>query len=66
MNCQGKYWHLTNQIIVVLYRMNGKIKFFDLRQLADFLKEFAGSTAIFEVRQEQNTGYWILEFTGGH
>lgn len=46
--------------------MNGKIKFFDLTQLAEFLKAFAGSTATFEVWQEQNTGRWILEFQGGY
>ena len=46
--------------------MNGRIKFFDLKQLADFLKEFTDSTAVFEVWQEQNTGRWILEFSGGH
>lgn len=46
--------------------MNGRIKFFDLAQLADFLKAFTGSTATFEVWQEQNTGRWILEFSDGY
>lgn len=44
--------------------MNGKIYFYDLKQLAEFLREFTGSTAIFEVKQE-GTGRWVLEFTGG-
>jgi hypothetical protein len=46
--------------------MNGVIKFNDLNQLADFLKAFTGSTAIFEVRQCETTKRWILEFTGGY
>jgi hypothetical protein len=46
--------------------MNGKIIFWDLRDLADFLKAFTGSTAIFEVTQDQNTKRWILQFNEGY
>jgi len=45
--------------------MNGKIKFDELSDLAEFLKHFTGSSAIFEVRQDMTTKRWILEFTGG-
>ena len=44
--------------------MDGKIYFLDLKQLSDFLTEFTGSTAKFEVRQD-GSGRWVLEFTGG-
>jgi hypothetical protein len=44
--------------------MNGSIFFYDLKQLADFLKEFTGSTATFEVKQE-GAGRWVLTFQGG-
>jgi hypothetical protein len=44
--------------------MNGKIYFYDLKQLADFLREFTGSTATFEVKQD-SSGRWVLEFLGG-
>jgi hypothetical protein len=43
--------------------MNGKIEFTSLEQLAEFLKAFTGSTAIFRVC-ETGSG-WVLEFTGG-
>jgi hypothetical protein len=46
--------------------MNGRIKFFDLNQLAEFLKAFTGSTATFEVWQDQVTKRWILEFSEGY
>ena len=45
--------------------MDGKIIFWDLKQLADFLKEFSGSTAKFIVSQDTNQR-WVLEFTGGY
>lgn len=44
--------------------MNGIIKFSDLNQLAEFLQAFVGSTAIFEVYQN-NDKDWVLRFTGG-
>lgn len=44
--------------------MNGKIYFYDLKQLSEFLKEFTGSTAIFEVH-ENSSCRWVLEFKGG-
>jgi hypothetical protein len=46
--------------------MYGKIYFDELKDLAKFLQEFTGSTAIFEVKQCQTTKRWILEFLGGH
>jgi hypothetical protein len=45
--------------------MNGKIYFNDLKELAEFLNHFAGSTAIFEVKQEYDTKRWVLTFLGG-
>jgi hypothetical protein len=45
--------------------MNGKIYFMELSQLSEFLKEFTGSTATFEVKQDGN-GRWVLEFLGGY
>jgi len=46
--------------------MNGTIKFNDLKELAEFLINFAGSTAKFEVMQDMTTKRWILTFTGGY
>ena len=46
--------------------MNGIIKFETLEQLSEFLKAFTGSTAMFEVRQDETTKRWVLEFTGGY
>jgi hypothetical protein len=45
--------------------MNGKIYFPDLKSLAEFLKEFGGSTAIFKVESGQ-FGQWVLSFNGGY
>jgi len=44
--------------------MNGTIIFGSISELAEFLKEFAGSTAVFEVHR-YNDRSWILTFTGG-
>lgn len=44
--------------------MKGKIYFYDMEQLVEFLKCFIGCTATFEVKQD-NYGRWVLEFTGG-
>ncbi len=44
--------------------MNGKIYFYDLNQLSDFLKSFVGSTATFEVKQD-GSNRWVLTFLGG-
>ena len=44
--------------------MNGKIYFADAAALAEFLKEFTGSTAVFKVVPD-DSGY-MLEFTGGY
>jgi hypothetical protein len=45
--------------------MDGKIIFWDLLQLAEFLAHFTGkSTAKFVVSQDGNSR-WVLEFTGG-
>lgn len=44
--------------------MSGKIYFWSLRELAEFLKEFTGSTATFEVKQDSSKR-WVLEFLGG-
>jgi hypothetical protein len=46
--------------------MKGKIYFYELSELATFLKAFTGSTATFEVKQDQPTKRWILEFLGGY
>jgi hypothetical protein len=43
--------------------MNGKIKFDTLTELAEFLKGFTGSTAIFNVFKDGKG--WTLEFLGG-
>ena len=45
--------------------MNGTITFYNLEQLAEFLKEFTGSTATFEVWQDSCSMRWLLKFTGG-
>ena len=44
--------------------MNGKIIFPNAVELAKFLKEFTGCTAIFEVKQLIGDGF-ILTFKGG-
>jgi hypothetical protein len=44
--------------------MNGKITFETLKELAEFLKNFTGSSSLFEVTKGQNQ--WLLEFTGGY
>jgi hypothetical protein len=44
--------------------MDGTITFWDLSQLAEFLKEFTGSTAKFTVTQD-GSNRWVLTFTGG-
>ena len=44
--------------------VNGKITFYNLEQLAEFLKEFTGSSATFEVGQDTSMR-WVLRFTGG-
>jgi hypothetical protein len=46
--------------------MNGTITFDELKDLAKFLKEFTGSTAIFETKQCQTTKRWVLTFLGGY
>jgi hypothetical protein len=46
--------------------MNGKIYFNDLKELAEFLRYFHGSTATFEVKQEHLTMRWVLTFLGGY
>jgi hypothetical protein len=46
--------------------MNGRITFWELKDLAEFLKAFTGSTATFEVNQDQNTKRWVLEFKEGY
>ena len=46
--------------------MNGKIYFNDLKELAEFLKYFTGSTATFEVKQEMDTKRWVLKFLEGY
>lgn len=44
--------------------MHGKIYFHNLESLAEFLKEFTGSNATFEVVKE--SGQWVLSFNGGY
>jgi hypothetical protein len=44
--------------------MHGKIYFETVTELAEFLKEFTGSTAIFKAGKCLD-GTWELEFTGG-
>ena len=44
--------------------MDGKIYFWDLKQLAEFLEHFVGNTAKFEVKQD-GSNRWVLVFTGG-
>jgi len=43
--------------------MNGVIKFENVETLAAFLKEFVGTTAVFEVKEV--VGGFVLTFTGG-
>jgi hypothetical protein len=45
--------------------MNGTINFDTLTELADFLKAFTGSTAIFEV-MKSGSNRWKLVFLGGY
>lgn len=44
--------------------MSGTIDFTSLAELAQFLKEFTGSTALFRVYKVGDLT-WRLEFTGG-
>jgi hypothetical protein len=44
--------------------MRGKIFFDDLAELAEFLREFHGATALFVVNKAGSR--WVLEFTGGY
>lgn len=44
--------------------MNGTIHFNDSLELAEFLKNFVGCTAVFTVSREGATGF-VLTFTGG-
>jgi hypothetical protein len=44
--------------------MYGKITFKTAKELAEFLKEFTGSTAVFNVTKQGND--WIMEFNGGY
>lgn len=44
--------------------MHGKIYFGSIVELAEFLKEFTGSTACYEVAKAGNN--WILTFNGGY
>ena len=44
--------------------MNGTIYFDNIESLAEFLKEFTGSTATFTVRQIGLQ--YVLEFNGGY
>jgi hypothetical protein len=46
--------------------MYGKIIFGSVEELAKFLKEFTGSTAIFKVMPYSDNGEYQLEFTGGY
>jgi len=43
--------------------MNGKIFFSDTNELAEFLKNFTGSMATFEVQYQGSK--WVLTFLGG-
>jgi hypothetical protein len=43
--------------------MNGKIYFNSLTELAEFLKQFSGCTATFEVSKGNQ---WVLTFLGGY
>ena len=45
--------------------MDGTINFESIKDLAEFLKEFAPSTAKFKV-EKINEDRWVLTFTGGH
>ena len=44
--------------------MDGKIYFDSIKDLAEFLKEFAGSTVKFVA--EKRNGQYVLTFTGGY
>ena len=44
--------------------MNGKITFETAKELAEFLKEFTGSTATFTVTKKGKD--WVMEFNGGY
>lgn len=44
--------------------MQGKIIFNDVASLADFLRNFQGTTAVFEVCQDGRK--FVLTFTGGY
>ena len=49
--------------------MNGTITFNSIEEMAQFLKEFVGSTAVFEAyrcdRGFDNSCVWVVEFKGG-
>jgi hypothetical protein len=45
--------------------MYGTITFASAKELAQFLKEFTGSTAVFQVDQ-MTDGTFKLKFTGGY
>jgi hypothetical protein len=44
--------------------MNGVVRFSELSDMAEFLRLFAGSTAVF-VAGKDGQG-WYVEFTGGY
>jgi len=46
--------------------MNGRIEFNSEAMLAEFLKHFAGCTAVFNCWWDQSRRKYILEFTGGY
>lgn len=45
--------------------MHGTIIFDNVTELAKFLREFTGSTAVFEVRYSYEDAEYKLTFTGG-
>jgi len=45
--------------------MNGTIHFGDVQELAEFLKQWVGQTAMFTVHREGAEGF-VLQFTGGY
>ena len=61
MTSHGIYALLLKTMEVV---MHGIIKFTSAKELAQFLKEFTGSTATFHATQKTE-GTFELEFTGG-
>jgi len=45
--------------------MNGTVTFSTVEDMAKFLKEFTGSSAVFTAEQKMD-GTWVITFNGGY